>query len=232
MDIYVFSDESGVLDKYHNDYFVFGGLVFISKNDRDIASRKYISAEKVIRDFEKKTTDDEIKATTVSNKSKGKLFRALNEYEKFGVIVDQKLLFDDMFSSKKTKQRYLDWVYIMAIKNKFQKMIDDKKINPSLIENIYFYADEHTTATDGIYELKESLEQEFKFGIYNFEYMTHYSPLFPNLHSVSVKYCDSKTNTLVRAADIIANKLFFIVNNGLLADYKKDNFDFIKHPVK
>ena len=29
MNIYIYSDESGVFDKEHNDYFVFGGLIFL-----------------------------------------------------------------------------------------------------------------------------------------------------------------------------------------------------------
>ena len=46
MNIFVYSDESGVLDKAHNDIFVFGGIVFLSKDERDIAARKYSAAER------------------------------------------------------------------------------------------------------------------------------------------------------------------------------------------
>ena len=49
MNIFVYSDESGVLDKVHNKVYVFGGLVYLSKNDRDVASRKYSKAEQDIR---------------------------------------------------------------------------------------------------------------------------------------------------------------------------------------
>ncbi len=70
MNIYIYSDESGVLDKAHNDYFVFAGLIFLSKENRDTYSRKYIAAESVIREKEAKQSTDEIKATTVSNESK------------------------------------------------------------------------------------------------------------------------------------------------------------------
>ena len=31
MNIYIYSDESGVFDKEHNDYFVFGGLILLGK---------------------------------------------------------------------------------------------------------------------------------------------------------------------------------------------------------
>jgi len=40
----------------------------------------------------------------------------------------------------------------------------DGKIDLNKIENIYIYVDEHVTATDGRYELREAIEQEFKHG--------------------------------------------------------------------
>ena len=101
MNIFVYSDESGVLDKIHNNYFIFGGLIFLSKNDRDIWSRKYKKAERTIRQIEKINKDNEVKATTISNKSKSKLYRSLNQVEKFGIVIHQKELSDKLFKSKK-----------------------------------------------------------------------------------------------------------------------------------
>ncbi len=46
MNIYIYSDESGVFDQTHNSFFVFGGLIFLSKQSRDEWSRRYIHAEK------------------------------------------------------------------------------------------------------------------------------------------------------------------------------------------
>ena len=39
MNIYVYSDESGVFDKEHNDYFVFGGLILLGTEDKEKWSR-------------------------------------------------------------------------------------------------------------------------------------------------------------------------------------------------
>ena len=77
MEIYVYSDESGVFDKTHNEVFVFGGLIFLKKRDMETCSRKYIAAENTIRNG-KYGTDDELKACRISNKEKGKLYRSLN----------------------------------------------------------------------------------------------------------------------------------------------------------
>ena len=82
--------------------------MLLSKNEKDNFARKYLAAERVIRSKRNFTQYDEVKATTITNTDKGKLFRSLNEIEKFGVVVNQKNLLDSIFNSKKMKQRYLD----------------------------------------------------------------------------------------------------------------------------
>lgn len=37
MNLYIYSDESGVFDNKHEKYFVFGGLIFLSKFEKDNA---------------------------------------------------------------------------------------------------------------------------------------------------------------------------------------------------
>lgn len=208
MNIFVYSDESGVFDKEHNKYFVFGGVIFLSKEERDIASRKYIAAERVVRTSENITSDMEVKASLITNKSKGKLYRSLNSYYKFGIVADQSRVLDRIFESKKDKQRYLDYVYKIGLKLRFQHMISNGIIVPSEVERLIFYVDEHTTATNGRYELRESLEQEFKYGTYNWNYSCHFPPIFPNLQELKLDFCNSASKTLVRAADIVANKVY------------------------
>lgn len=43
MEIYVYSDESGVFDKKHNDVFVYGGLIFLKKQDVTDCARRYLA---------------------------------------------------------------------------------------------------------------------------------------------------------------------------------------------
>lgn len=230
MNIFIYSDESGVLDKKHNDIFVFGGLIFLSKEERDICSRKYTAAENVIRLKEAKEKTCEIKATTVSNESKGKLFRSLNQVEKFGIVINQNKLKDEICNFKKTKQRYLDWAYKYAVRKKLEALISQGRINPSEVERMFFYVDQHNTATDGIYELKESLEEEFRTGMCNFNYMTFHPPLFKNLLDLQVLYCDSKANTLIRSADIVANRLFYMARIKDYSEVESKNFHITYHP--
>lgn len=120
MEIYVYSDESGVFDKVHNEVFVFGGLIFLKKKDMEICSRKYLTAENAIR-AEKYAEDEELKACRISNKEKGKLYRSLNQTIKFGVVINQNNVLDRIFQSKKDKQRYLDYAYKIGMKMKVKK---------------------------------------------------------------------------------------------------------------
>lgn len=208
LDIYVYSDESGVFDKKHNDIFVFGGVMFLCKDDRDICARKYSSVERMIRRNEHLGKSKEVKATTIRNKDKGKLYRSLNSIHKFGVIIYEQRNLDRIFTSKKDKQRYLDYAYKIAIKRQFKQLITSKAIVANDVNNLYFYVDEHTTATNGCYELREGLEQEFKLGTYNEAWDHFFPPIFSNLQGVYLQFCDSSATRLVRVADIVANHIY------------------------
>jgi hypothetical protein len=229
MNIFVYSDESGVFDKVHNDIFVFGGLIFLSKEERDTAARKYSKAEGNICKSAKYLKGKEAKACFLSNNDKGKLFRSLNSFIKFGVIINQANVYDRIFFNKKSKQRFLDYAYKIAVKSCLESLISDRVINPSDKYNMYFNVDEHSTATNGIYELHETLEEEFKYGIYNYDFGVFRKPIFPNLNELKVSFCDSKTKPLIRAADIISNKIY---HKAVTNDYKylrnRDNL-YIKY---
>ncbi|MCH3950736.1 MAG: DUF3800 domain-containing protein [Acidaminococcus sp.] len=217
MNIYVYSDESGVFDSRHNDIFVFGGLILLGTSEKEKWSRKYSAAEKVIRGREHFVRNYEIKATSISNNDKGKLFRSLNQCFKFGVIINQKKVLPQIFDSKKDKQRYLDFAYKIAVKRAFERLAN-QWFSVDAVQHLYFYVDEHTTATNGRYELREGLEQEFKFGTYNWSYNKFFPPIFPSMESVNMEYCNSKTKLLIRAADIVANKIYHC---ALKKDYEK-----------
>ena len=214
MNIFVYSDESGVLDKVHNKIYVFGGLVYLSKNDRDIASRKYSKAEQDIRNAGGYTADAELKASAITPGEKRKLYRSLNACYKFGVVIDQTRVFDSIMKDKKSKQRYLDYVYKIGVKRLLEELIRRGVIDPRTVENMYFFVDEHTTSTNGLYELEESLEEEFKRGMHARDFTTYYPPLFQNLKNLKLEFCNSAKKTLVRAADIIANRIYHDALNG------------------
>lgn len=215
MNLYIYSDESGVFDKVHNDIYVYGGVVFLSKEDKDINVRKYRHVERIIRESKGYNKDIELKACILGNTEKTKIYRSLNRCIKFGVIVNQKSIRDEIFGNKKSKQRYLDYAYKIGLKRMFERLINEEFICSDEVENIYIYVDEHTTATDGRYELKEGLEQEFKLGTFNYTYNKFYPPIFKNIKSINVDYCNSNSVTLIRAADIVANNIYYKAIRGI-----------------
>ena len=222
MNIFVYSDESGVLDKVHNDIFTFGGLMFLSKDEKDIASRKYHAAERIIRssgDY----GDVEIKASTIIAKEKRKLYRSLNGFYKFGVVVDQQTVQDEIMKDKKSKQRYLDYVFKIGVKRLLEELIRRGRIDQGAVENMYFFADEHSTSTNGFYELRESLEEEFKRGMFARDFSKFFPPLFPKVKTVLLEFCNSANVILVRAADIVANRIYHDAISGKCQNNFNDN---------
>ncbi|WP_303202464.1 DUF3800 domain-containing protein [Raoultibacter timonensis] len=216
MNIFVYGDESGVFDKAHNDIFVFGGLVFLNKKDRDEEYRKFISAErKIMPSYGMDGTGCELKACRISNKHKAGLFRSTNGRIRYAIIVNQSRIHDEIFGNKKSKQRYLDYAYKVGLKNCFGRLIRSGALDPSDVDNLYIRFDEHTTATDGRYELREAIEEEFKHGTINYRYNTFHKPVFPNMRGgVSVDFRDSKNDALIRASDIIANQARYLEASG------------------
>ncbi len=210
MNIYVYSDESGVFDKTHNDYFVFGGVICLGKQDKELWARRYSATERELRKSLNYVSSVEMKACIMSVKHKNSFYRSLNGCYKFGAIIEQQRVLDQIFRSKKDKQRYLDYAYKLAVKFALVHMMEIGVFEANEIENIYFYVDEHTTATNGKYELREALEQELKNGTYNIHYNHFYEPVFPHMGAVELKFCDSSTVTLVRAADMIANHFYYV----------------------
>lgn len=229
MNIYVYSDESGVFDSIHNDYYIFGGLILIGEQQRSKCTNMYAHAEKTIRTNSNYSTDQELKANFLSNKEKYKLYRSLNSFVRFGAIIDEKRVIKNVFQHKKDRQRYLDYAYKLAVKNALQQMMTLSMFKSSDIENIHFFVDEHTTATNGIYELRESIEQEFKRGTYNYNYYKFFPPIFPDMGSISLDYCNSAKKHLVRAADIVANHLYHAAISGNTGHLEYDRNLFIKY---
>ena len=95
----------------------------------------------------------------------------------------------------------------------FQGIIERDKVS-----HIHIYCDEHTTTTNGKYELREGLEQEFKSGTYNRNYNKFFPPLFDNLETLELLYCDSRKIHLIRAADIVANRIYFSQVSDVIVD--------------
>lgn len=229
MDIFVYSDESGVFDPIHNEYFVFSGVICLSKDEKDNCLRKYLGLERELRHRANYDIDKELKATDITIKEKRKLFNSMKNIYKFCVIVDQKRVNKNIISNKKTKQRFLDYAFKMGLKNALKSLISQEIIDCNEVENIYVFCDEHNTATNGRYELQEALFQEFKIGTFNWSYNIYFEPLFKKINSVNVEFLCSKKQPLIRASDVIANRIYFHCTRNEFDKIKGVENLFIKH---
>ena len=88
---------------------------------------------------------------------------------------------------------------------------------------LFIRIDESPQATNGKYDLKESIIEEFLYGITNFNYGCTFPPILYDQLKVDLKYVDSKKEKMVQAAD------FFVgyVNATLLWKAKKCRLDFV-----
>lgn len=216
MDIFVYSDESGVFDKVHNNVYVYGGIILLGKKEKDNLSHKYVKAEQDLRNTHEYEDGVELKAALLKPKHKTGLYRSMNDIIKFGVILNENKVIDEVFNNKKSKQRYLDFAYKIGLKKAFQMLELQDRLKLSDVERIYLFQDEHSSATDGRYELREGLENEFKIGTFNGNYRKFFPPICKNLKEIDLKFCNSATTTLVRAADIVANNIYYkTINNKI-----------------
>lgn len=95
--------------------------------------------------------------------------------------------------------------------------------------------DEHSTATSGIYSFEESMDEEFRRGVYTCDFRSFKEPVFgPSFPKIRVSYLDSKRVPLIRAADITANYCWHVMNDHgpgseALARFRR-NASFIELP--
>lgn len=210
MNIYISSDESGVFDQANEKVFVYGGLICFSKDEADYLKRHYAKVEASIVKSNSSLIGIEAKASKLTNAEKGHAYRSLNKFQKFAVMVDIEEVTPEVFLSPKHKQRYLDFAYKMVLKKYFEKCIAERTINPSEVEYIIVRCDEHSTATNGRYELREALLNEFKYGTFNANWDIFYPSIFSNLKDVDLSFVNSKRRVDVRAADIVANHFYYL----------------------
>ena len=225
----IFSDESGVFDNIHERYFVFGGFILnASKGEVSKLASLYKSIECILRQKQEYKSVGELKANNLTNHDRRFVFSKMKSFFKFGIVIDLSEVLPRIFTDKKSKLRYQDFAYKIGIKRAFEYLINTGVLSPEDDITLHFFVDEHHTATNGRYELEESLLQEFKEGSYNFNYMKYHKPLFPNMNKLNLKMENSAQSLLIRAADIVANRLYYEKERGSARNLKGHNMYIIQ----
>lgn len=205
--LYFYFDDSGILHPSNETgKFVYAGYVFTSVRQMDDANRMYRTLNAQLQ--HKLGRTDELKGSNLKKKYKNKLFNVMSKSNKLSVVVDTKRVYNRILSSPKSICRYKDYILKRIIKKKVVQMIEDEIISADEEIWLHINIDEQPTATDGIYGLKASVKEELQDGISNYDYATFHEPLFRARVNVEVKYWDSRNNSMIQAADILANRIF------------------------
>lgn len=217
MDIWIFSDESGTFDYVHHDWCIYGGMIIPDKQELDLLSRKYIALERKLRRKTKYRNLSELKATILDERDRKLFYAIFRDTLKFAAVIREKKLDIGIYKNPKTKQRYLDFAYRRTLRKAFEGMMLKRKIvQPSDILHLHVNEDEHRISTGTDLRRDESIFREFTDGVYRSDSNQFCPPVFGNLQKVSVQLHDSKKNTLIRGADIIANTVYVsLIRNEL-----------------
>ena len=206
-EVIFFFDDSGVLHRNEpSGYFVYAGYVFTDRTELESAKRKYIHANKEIK--RSLGRNDELKAFNLQAKHKRALYNSVREYDSVAVVVDISRVYNYILEDKKSICRYKDYVLKRCVKNKLKKLITDGKITKDEDIKISIFVDEQLTATNGYYDLRDSIIEELRYGIINFDYGVRHSHVFDSNVHVEIQYCDSSRNYMIQASDILANRIW------------------------
>ena len=237
MKLYVYADESGTFDKVNNYLFVYGGVIVPGSDAKANIERQYIAVEKSIKEHSSRLNEkDEAKASALSMRERKRLYGVIESSPccQFATVVDQKALRAGVFDTKQSKQRYLDWALKMGIKTGVLAMIRDGIVGKNDIEKIAIYVDEHSSSTSGRYNLHDSINEEFRSGMYDpsgYFREPVFSSAFPE---IPVHYLDSKRVTLIRAADVTANWVYCAERDREWYPYPmqrvRENVALYRHP--
>lgn len=202
----MYIDESGVLHKkdYYN-IFLFGGICFINEHLRNKCKLNYEKKESKIKN--KYPNNKELKGNILSNKHKKYLYDTLRKEKTFVGKININKLKEIDWNKKKSIQKYKDWFLMMLIKEQINNLIIKKEININEEYIFHIFVDNQNISIDQQNNLKKNINQEFFKGKYN-DKQEFIKPIFNQFGKIKVKYVNSETNELIRAADILCNIKF------------------------
>lgn len=250
--IYMNMDDSGVLikGKIDDPIFVYGGIIFLSKDEKDNFLRQYSALVNLIKAkycVELKQDDSinsdfclthskqnckyncpELKSSLIKNSDKRRFLNLIKNYHCSVAIVDNNKLYDSITKDKASKGRFKDYVIRRLVKEIIKQLISENQINPEIPVKIILNLDEQSTKSNGYYDLKSGIIEELKYGIVNYNYDTFFTPILSDVE-VEVHHQDSYNSLCVQAADLIVgeirhNRLSFLKNKDFCIYSKRTNF--------
>ncbi len=208
MRLYVYADESGSFSRDSGTPFAYGGVCVLGRDAKDALARRYIAVERAVSSECCGISDGtEVKACFVGMRDRRRLLSVSSERcAQFAVIVNRDRVFDRVYATKRDRQRFLDYLLKRGIKHCVERGMRDGTFNRSDIDSMTVIVDEHGTSTSGKYRLAESINEEFRHGVWNPWFTSMIQPVFgTDFPEIPLAYVDSRNVPLVRLADVTAN---------------------------
>lgn len=212
-EIYINLDDSGKLTTKEK-ISVYGGLVFLSKIEKDKFITQYRSIINDIKcDYCIKQQDScdkkcpEIKNTNIKNNDKRRLMNYIKKYYVVALVIKNDEVYEHIKSSKAAKGRFVDYSIRRMIKEIIKTLIKCNSVNPNKPIKLIINIDQQSTKSNGYYNLHDGLIEELKYGILNYNYSTKINPIVFSDLDVVVSYQDSGKSFVVQAADLLAGTI-------------------------
>ena len=212
---------------------IYAGLVFTSKKEKDKFITQYRSIVQSIKCLycsKDKTScmNDcpEIKHNMIKPKHNRQLMNYIKKYSVLCCVINNDKVYADRKENKASRGRYLDYSIKRLIKTTIKGLIKENRINDNLPIELIINIDEQTTKSNGYYNLKDSIYEELKCGISNFDYGRIYPPIIKSDLELKLHYQKFEKSYLIQASDLIAGTIRTLYLKNL-----NDYSEFIKRTV-
>ena len=209
-EIYINLDDSGKLTTSES-ISVYGGIVFFSAKEKDDYMRQYKKINEEIKCFYCKSNVNncnykcpEIKNTNIKNKDKRRIMNLIGKYYTIALVIKNNEVYHKIKKDKASKERFIDYTIKRLIVELIKEIIKNGKINSQLSLSLIINIDEQSTKTNGYYNLKDSIKEELKYGITNFNYGMQIKPILSGNLNIKLTYRDSSLNFGIQSADLVA----------------------------
>lgn len=209
--IYINLDDSGKLSKKEN-ICVYGGLVFLSKKEKDKFITQYRS---IINDIQCKYCQNklcdnkcpEIKNNNIKSADKRRIMNYIKKYYTVASVIFNQKIYNYIMENKASKGRYLDYTLKRLIKEIITELVKIKVIDAYQPVKVIVNIDEQTTKSNGYYNLKDGLVEDLIYGVSNFNYNSYYPPILHNKLDLTINYQNSSKSYVIQGADLLAGTI-------------------------
>ena len=211
-EIYINLDDSGKLTP-KEVLSTYGGLVFLSKHEKDKFITQYRS---IINDIKCKyciAKDNcnnkcpEIKNTNIKNSDKRRIMNYIKKYYLIALVIENNQVYDHIKLNKAAKGRFIDYSLRRLIKEIIKTLIKCNTINKNKSLRIVINIDQQSTKNNGYYNLHDGLIEELKYGIVNYNYANNITPIIFADLEIKISYQDSGKSYVIQAADLLAGTI-------------------------